>query len=57
MLEYAGIWVNMHKTACMAFYVFATILIFFLLERVVPYFNEAYSVKVYLFVVAYSRSL
>ena len=45
MHEYAKICVNMPKTAWMAFYVFVSIEILCLVERVVIYFNEVYSVK------------
>ena len=43
MPECAGICVNMPNTVRMAFYVLVPILILFLLERVVTYFNEIYN--------------
>ena len=43
MPECARICVNMPNTVWMAFYVFVPILILFLLERVVTYFNEIYN--------------
>ena len=48
MPKYAWIYricVNLPKTAWMVFYLFVPILIFSLLELVVNYFNEVYSVK------------
>ena len=45
MLEYTGICVNMPKRAWVAFDLHVSIVIPCLLEQVVTYFNEVYSLK------------